>query len=197
MSAANVNTKEHAAPAGDAMSSVMQVAARVDTPATQATGQPVVGQDRLPAAADATQQWGAAAASNVHSAQVIQSVHQSEMRMGMNSAEFGNISITASVNQHTISAQISLDHPELGHMLSSHIPSMQEKLGNAYGLESKVEVRANTGASGSGSQGQHPKPSGGRSPSSQPPKLTTSNSARGSVPTSPLTSETSRLDVVI
>ena len=81
------------------------------------------------------------------SAQLIQSAGQSEMRLGMHSAEFGTISISTSVSHQAISAQISLDHPELGRALALHLLAIEEKLGTAYGLHARVEVRDGSAAS--------------------------------------------------
>ena len=81
------------------------------------------------------------------SAQLIQSAGPSEMRLGMHSAEFGNISISTSLNHQAISAQISLDHSELGRALAVHLPAIEEKLGTAYGLHARVEVRDESAAS--------------------------------------------------
>jgi hypothetical protein len=106
----------------------------------------------LPVPATSTDSTQAAHALN--SAQLIQSVHGSEMRLGMQSAEFGNISINTSLNHQTLSAQISMDHSALGHALAMHLPAIEEKLGNAYGLQAKVELRdtaSNSAANGSSS----------------------------------------------
>jgi hypothetical protein len=82
-----------------------------------------------------------AATPTLSGARLIQSVHQAEMKLGMNSAEFGNISISTSVTHQALSAQISLDHSELSRVLAAHLPAMEERLGNAYGLQARVEVR--------------------------------------------------------
>ncbi len=87
------------------------------------------------------------ASSGATSAQLIQSAGQSEMRLGMHSAEFGSISISTSVSHQAISAQISLDHPELGRALAVHLPAIEEKLGTAYGLHTRIEVRDGGAAS--------------------------------------------------
>ncbi len=104
-----------------------------------------------------------AALAGASSAQLIQSAGQTEMRLGMHSAEFGNISISTSVSHQAISAQISLDHSELGRALAVHLPAIEEKLGAAYGLHARVQVRdegaasrsaADSGQQGGGSQEQ-------------------------------------------
>ena len=84
----------------------------------------------------------------VNSAQLIQSMHHSEMRLGMQSAEFGNISINTSLNHSALSAQISIDHSELGRALAVHLPAIEEKLGAAYGVQARVEVRDSSTAPG-------------------------------------------------
>jgi hypothetical protein len=102
----------------------------------------------------------------VNSAQLIQSVHRSEMRLGMQSAEFGNISISTSLNHQSLSAQISVDHPELGRALAVHLPAMEQKLGSAYGLQAKVDLNGGNSsastASGQDSQGGRQQQSGNK-----------------------------------
>jgi hypothetical protein len=117
-------------------------AASTPAPSTPAAATPdssVAAGSTLPAPATSAESTQAAHALN--SAQLIQSVHGSEMRLGMNSAEFGNISINTSLNHQTLSAQISMDHSALGHALAMHLPAIEEKLGSAYGLQAKVELR--------------------------------------------------------
>lgn len=65
---------------------------------------------------------------------------QSEMRVGMHSAEFGEISIRTSVTPQQMMAQISVDHGDLGKAISAHIPAMEQKLGGETGLRALVEV---------------------------------------------------------
>jgi hypothetical protein len=98
----------------------------------------------------------AQAASALSSAQLIQSTHGSEMRLGMKSAEFGDISISTSLNREALSAQISIDHAALGHALSVHLPAIEEKLGNAYGVQAKVELRDAGNSSTPNDSGREP-----------------------------------------
>ncbi len=83
----------------------------------------------------------------VTGAQLTQTVRSSEMKLGMQSAEFGNISISTSLNRQVISAQISIDHSELGRAIAVHLPAMEEKLGAAYGVQARVELRDSNAAS--------------------------------------------------
>ena len=85
----------------------------------------------------------------LNTAQVVQSMGQTEMRVGMHSQEFGSISISTTLSHQELAAQISIDHSGLGDALTAHLPDMQEKLGTAYGVQARVEIR-DTGAQSSG-----------------------------------------------
>ena len=73
-------------------------------------------------------------------ARLIQTMGETQMRVGMHSNEFGDISIRTAVSQQQMQAQISVDHNELGNAISAHIPSVQAKFGNEYGLHATIEV---------------------------------------------------------
>ena len=164
------------AAANDAVSAVGGA-----TSATNASGQPAMpqsvaqaGQQSMPqtidtAAAKAGHDGGLATAAasasaagattatastpGLSSAQLVQSMRGSEMRIGMHSEEFGNISINTSLTHQSLAAQISFDHAELGKAMAVHVPAMQEKLGSAYGVQTRVEVRDGQAAFG-GNAGQ-------------------------------------------
>ena len=68
------------------------------------------------------------AAPVINTAKLIQSMGQSEMRVGMRSTEFGNISISTSSIRDQVSAQISVEHGELAKTLTAHLPEMQARL---------------------------------------------------------------------
>jgi len=90
-----------------------------------------------------SEQWvgsGSAGMSGINAARLIQTMGESEMRVGMHSSEFGDISIRTAVSQQQMQAQISVDHNELGSALSAHIPSIQAKLGSEYGLHATIHV---------------------------------------------------------
>jgi len=88
----------------------------------------------------------------INTAKLIQTMSESEMRVGMHSAEFGNISIRTSVSQQQMVAQISVDHSDLSQAISAHVASAQTKLGDEHGLHALIEVN-NQGASSSGNSG--------------------------------------------
>jgi hypothetical protein len=135
--------------------------------------------------------------STVNSARLIQSMHQSEMRLGMYSAEFGSISINTSLTHQSIAAQISMDHSALGHALSAHLSAIEEKLSNAYGVQARVDVRDGSTSSGnssahSGEKQQHQANNSTMFSSPLP------NAMRAiTQPTSALAADATRLDIRI
>jgi epidermal growth factor receptor substrate 15 len=82
--------------------------------------------------------------SLISSAKLIQSASQAEMRVGMQSSEFGNISISASTTRDAVTAQISVDHTELAKTLSSQLSDFQANSSN-------VQMNVQVGMHGSGS----------------------------------------------
>lgn len=143
----------------------------------------------------------ATAAANlpaVNSAQLIQSVRHSEMRLGLQSDEFGSMSISTSLGRQVLSAQISTEHLELGRALAVHLPAMEQKLSTAYGLPAKVELNNTTSSSDtpSGQQSQ----GGGRQQRSSSNATPLSTGIAGPVTTADYTADavatgSSRLDI--
>ena len=77
----------------------------------------------------------------INSAKLIQKMNESEMHVGMQTAEFGSISVRTSMVHEQLSAQISFDHAELGRAMSQHLASMQTRLGEEYGMNARIEIR--------------------------------------------------------
>lgn len=106
-----------------------------------------------------------AASSGVNAARVIQAVGQSEMHVEMRSEEFGDISIRTSISNEQMQAQISVDHSVLSQTLSTHVPMLQARLGEQYGLHASIEIdHPGAGLRGdSGGSSQHQQGTEGRS----------------------------------
>lgn len=96
-----------------------------------------------------------AATSGINTANVIQKMSESEMRVGMHSAEFGEISIRTTVSQQQMLTEISVDHGDLGRAISAHIPTLEAKLGGELGLRALVQV-SQSGMSFSGERNSSP-----------------------------------------
>jgi hypothetical protein len=133
----------------------------------------------------------------VNNARLIQSMHQSEMRLGMYSAEFGSISINTSLTHQSIATQISMDHSALGHALSAHLSAIEEKLSNAYGLQARVEVRDGSASSGNSSAHSGEKQQGRANNSTMSSSPLPSAVHAMTQSTSALAADTSRLDIRI
>jgi hypothetical protein len=114
---------------------------------------PIKAQDSANAAADQLERASSTATGGISTARLIQSMSESEMRVGMHSAEFGNITIRTSVSQQQLMAQINVDHSELGSAISAHLPSLQSKLGSEFGVRASIEVNQ-PGGSVNGGNGQ-------------------------------------------
>ena len=80
------------------------------------------------------------APTGVNASRIVQSMSESEMRVGLHSSEFGAISIRTSVSPQQMLAQISVDHPGLSQAISAHVGSVQTKLGNDSGLNTLIQV---------------------------------------------------------
>jgi hypothetical protein len=127
-------------------------------------------------------------------------MHSSEMRLGMNSAEFGAISISTSISHQVLSASISLGHAELSRALAQQMPAMQEKLSSTYGVQARVEMRdanATSQQQGGSRQNRQEPGSQGSSPiSSMSSALPSATAAFSSSPSISLASGSTRLDVL-
>jgi hypothetical protein len=76
----------------------------------------------------------------MNTVRLIQALGQSEIRVGMRSSEFGNISISTSVTRDVISGQISVDHGELAKTIAAGLPEMQARLGGNQAVDFKIEM---------------------------------------------------------
>jgi hypothetical protein len=146
------------------MHAAIHGAASAPGTATGAQGGTNAGIDRQDMTSSPLDGDEATPASGINAAKLIQTLSETEMRVGMHSAEFGNISIRTSVSQQQMLAQISLDHSALSQAISGRISSMQTKLGNDYGLQTLIQVN-NEAASSSGSQGSGQREPGAFAPS--------------------------------
>ena len=114
---------------------------------------PAGHESRVPDNAGQPSTAPAQAVPVINSAKLIQSMGQSEMRVGMRSNEFGNISISTSANRDSISAQISLDHSELAKALAAHLPEMQARLGNVEPHSVRIDLNGSGLTQDAGTRG--------------------------------------------
>jgi hypothetical protein len=86
----------------------------------------------------------------INTAKLIQSMGQSEMRVGMRSNDFGSISISTSATRDLISAQISVDHGELARTIATHLPEMEARLGGSQAMDVRIEMNGQATGQGPG-----------------------------------------------
>jgi hypothetical protein len=82
----------------------------------------------------------AAPATGINSASVMQAMGGTEMRVGMHSTEFGNISIRTSLSPDQIQTQISVDHGDLGQAITAHATLVQARFQEQYGVHASIQV---------------------------------------------------------
>jgi hypothetical protein len=136
-----------------------QVAVPVAAPETAAAHRAPDGAADTPRAMDqreASAQVNAegsedAAVSSISAAKLTQALNATEMRVGMHSVEFGDISIRTSVSQQELLAHISLDHSDLSQALAAHLSSVQTKLGDDSGLRTTIQIDQQGSAPSDGS----------------------------------------------
>jgi hypothetical protein len=138
----------------------------------------------------------------INTAKLIQSMGQSEMRVGMRSNDFGNISISTSATRDLISAQISLDHGELARTLAAHLPEMQARLGGNQAMDVRIDLNGQAIGHGPGtspgmSNGSADGSRGDRQQKGSPPSSQSADSLAGngsSIAAAVLPSREGRLD---
>jgi hypothetical protein len=138
-------------------SHAVATASGIQNVATASSVQTSSTHANVPASAAATTQGNATASAAVpqaspviNTAKLIQSIGQSEIRVGMHSSEFGNISISTSTTRDVTSAQISLDHGELAKVIAAHLPEMQAKLSGNQALDVRIDVNGDRSGQGAG-----------------------------------------------
>ena len=141
------------APAISAPGLSHEIASSARMPEGLADGTRPSGQTEVPVSNQ--QEIGEGAVTTViNSAKLIQAMGQTEMRVGLHTSDFGDISIRTTGSQQQMSAQISLDHSELSQTIAAHISSVQTKLGEEHGIQASIQIN-NQGSSHS-SDSQQP-----------------------------------------
>lgn len=143
-----------AAKAVDAPSQTVPVHVTAPQVATSATAEKQHPADIAGAALPATgDNAETAATSGINTAKLLQTLSETQMHVGMRTAEFGDISIRTAVSQQQMIAQITVDHGDLSRAIAQSAPAIQTKLGDDLGLRAAIEV-THSGTSFSNHGGQ-------------------------------------------
>jgi hypothetical protein len=123
------------------------------TPANSDRNLPISSEKAAPSVAVVAQPL-----PTINTARLIQSMGQSEMRLGMRSEEFGNISIHTSTTRDLLSAQISIDNGDLAKVLAAHLPEIRTRLESNQAGEVRIDMNSQGGqatmSNGASSQSQ-------------------------------------------
>ena len=88
--------------------------------------------------------------SPITSAKLVQSMSQSEFRVGMQTQEFGNIDIRTSVARHMFSAQISVEHSDVAKSMTADLPALYHKLADQQVPVASIVIQGQSFATSSG-----------------------------------------------
>ena len=104
------------------------------------------------AEADARIQAAASYANSLlHSARLVERAGQTELRVGIQTGEFGNVDIRTSMVRNQFTAQISVERGELGKVLAAELPNLQNKLSEQRLPMSNITLQQQAGGGSSGS----------------------------------------------
>jgi flagellar hook-length control protein FliK len=149
-------------PGAAAASSTMTPPTGANSPAQPAAGAPGPAVPLPTDAARASQGENTAPSPIVvQSARVLERMGQTEMRVGVNTASFGNVELHATVNQDQIGASVATSHLELHAALMAEMPSLQRAMEQHHLRLDSLELNARAGSQDSGG-------SAGNQPRSQP-----------------------------
>jgi hypothetical protein len=81
---------------------------------------------------------------------------QIEMRVGVNTASFGNVELHATVNQEQIGASIATSHMELHAALMAEMPSLQRAMEQHHLRLDSLELNARAGSEDRGGSNGNP-----------------------------------------
>ena len=91
--------------------------------------------------------------SLLHSARLVERVGQAELRIGIQTGEFGNVDIRTSMVRNQFTAQISVERGELGKVLAAELPSLQNKLSEQRLPGANITLQNQSGGSAGFGQG--------------------------------------------
>ncbi len=87
----------------------------------------------------------------VQSARVLERMGQTEMRVGVNTASFGNVELRTTLNQDQVGASIATSHMELHAAMMAEMPSLERAMAQHHLRLDSLDLNARGGAHDSGS----------------------------------------------
>ena len=88
----------------------------------------------------------------LQSVKLVERLGQSELRVGLQVGDMGGVDIRTSMAHNQLTAEISVEHPELGHLLEANLPSLQNRLSEHQFQTANILLQNQTSGSFSGSE---------------------------------------------
>ncbi len=88
----------------------------------------------------------------LQSAKLVERLGQAELRVGMQVGDMGGIDIRTSMAHNQLTAEISVEHNELVHMLAANLPSLQDRLSEHQLSTANILLQSQTDGAFAGSQ---------------------------------------------
>ena len=85
----------------------------------------------------------------MHAARLVERLGESELRVGVNTGEFGKVDIRTSMGRNQFTAEISVERGELGRVLAAELPNLHTRLSEQHLPTANITVQDHSaGASG-------------------------------------------------
>jgi flagellar hook-length control protein FliK len=139
------------------------------------------------------------AAGLLQSVKLVERLGQSELRVGLQVGDMGGIDIRTSMAHNQLTAEISVERPELGHLLEANLPSLQNRLSEHQFQTANIMLQNPTNGSFSGSEQRNRQGDGSQpaTPIERIPFARTDSFSRNSVLSSESTETNAGLDIHI
>jgi flagellar hook-length control protein FliK len=95
--------------------------------------------------------------SLIHSAKLVQSIGEAELRLGIRAGEFGSVDIRTSMVRNQFTAEISVERGELGRVMAAELPNLQNRLAEQRVPMASIVLQNHTGGQSSASEQQKPR----------------------------------------
>lgn len=99
----------------------------------------------------------ASPASQIHSAKLVQSIGEAELRLGVRAGEFGSVDIRTLMVRNQFTAEISVERGELGRIMAAELPNLQNRLTEQRVPVANITLQNHAGSSSTPSEQQRPR----------------------------------------
>jgi len=135
----------------------------------------------------------------LQSVKLVEKLGQSELRVGLQVGDMGGVDIRTSMAHNQLTAEISVERPELGHLLEANLPSLQNRLSEHQFQTTNILLQNQMSGSfaGSGQRNQQGDGSQKPAPIERIPFAGTDSFSRSAVSSSDVAEANAGLDIHI